>query len=51
MEISGAELLVAKIEMFRYKILQRKVDIKTPINMGGGKRRNKSKINLGWGIL
>lgn len=33
MEISGAELLVGKIEMFRYKILQRKVDIKTPINV------------------
>ena len=33
MEISGAELLVAKIEMFRHKILQRKVDIKTPINV------------------
>lgn len=29
MEISGSELLETKIEMFRYKILQRNVDVKT----------------------
>ena len=40
MEIPGAELLVTKIEMFRYKILQRKIDVKTiNVRSRGGQGR------------